>query len=72
MFLLLSQQKISVGATLYLSDSPGQPQRLKDTQTISGLISGDVVSYATTIALTTDSTKTGYTTVLETGTFTLP
>ena len=63
---------IAVGATLYLSDSPGQPQRLKDTQTISGLISGDVVSYATTIALTTDSTKTGYTTVLETGTFTLP
>jgi len=60
------------GATLYLSDSPGQPQRLKDTQTISGLISGDVVSYTTTIALTTDSTEKGYTTVLEAGTFTLP
>ena len=61
-----------IGARIYLSDSPGQPQRLKDTQTISGLISGDIVSYTTTIALTSDSTGTGYTTVLETGTFTLP
>ena len=59
-------------AKLYLSDSPGQPQRLKDTQTISGLISGDIVSYTTRIVLTSDSTGTGYDTVLETGTFTLP
>tara|TARA_R110001606_G_scaffold390581_1_gene557682 strand:- start:4897 stop:5451 length:555 start_codon:yes stop_codon:yes gene_type:complete len=63
---------IVAGAELYLSDSPGKPQRLKDTQTISGLISGDVITHKTIVALTSDSTGTGYTTVLETGTFTLP
>jgi len=60
------------GAELYLSDSPGQPQRLKDTQTISGLISGDVITHKTVLVLTSDSTGAGYTTVLKTGTFTLP
>jgi hypothetical protein len=60
-----------VGAELRLSDSPGQPQRLKDTQTISGLISGDVITYKTTLLLDSDSTGKKGETVLETGAFTI-
>jgi len=60
-----------LGAELYLSDSPGQPIRLKDIKTIGSLTSGDVITGKIKLGLSTDGVASTLV-VLETVNFTLP